>query len=476
MRRYTLTLLLLFVLSLTLHAQETESLDPIYLYHENAFWKWTTADGVTQLADVPAEKEGLSISPNRRWAVYQVIAPLTQIEIENECPCGGGAFATDLWLVDLNTGEHLLIAGQPAEVETASDEMVRSFPVWSPDGTQLAWVDGSEVGDLTIYDIASGQTRVVAEGLRQLGLVSNSVALEGWSKAGIYKEHEIYDDQLNVVAYEWHFYDPDTGALTVIPVARADQGFTYYVDYGVGAFSPINERGAVLTQLDDVWTLTNLADNSVQTVTRAILRTVSENAPETSLRILPAKQSEEDGYTWTVETADGATFMTSDLYPRLSPDGSRVLIVDRSGADHNVLVVHDPATEGSSGLIELPWIAERVIWGTTAYELAPAGDTVITSPTCEGGRLPFRLMRNGTAWVNDTTPNNVRAEPSVSAEKVGEIAAGDWFKVVDGPHCANGITWWYVDYIAGIEGWTAEGVDAEYFLQPGCPPTRCSRG
>jgi hypothetical protein len=60
------------------------------------------------------------------------------------------------------------------------------------------------------------------------------------------------------------------------------------------------------------------------------------------------------------------------------------------------------------------------------------------------------------AWVNGETPNNLRAAPGLAAERIGQIPAGDLFRVLVGPLCADGYVWWEVNY-AGTLAWTAEG-------------------
>jgi hypothetical protein len=61
--------------------------------------------------------------------------------------------------------------------------------------------------------------------------------------------------------------------------------------------------------------------------------------------------------------------------------------------------------------------------------------------------------------------NRVRSSPGLSGSQIGTIDPGEQFRVLDGPVCANDITWWKVDPNRGPTGWTAEG-EAEYYLAP----------
>lgn len=45
------------------------------------------------------------------------------------------------------------------------------------------------------------------------------------------------------------------------------------------------------------------------------------------------------------------------------------------------------------------------------------------------------------------------------------MPAGDVFTVLDGPVCAEGFAWYQVEFI-GIIGWTPEGDNEDYWLEP----------
>ncbi len=74
---------------------------------------------------------------------------------------------------------------------------------------------------------------------------------------------------------------------------------------------------------------------------------------------------------------------------------------------------------------------------------------------CPDG-LVTQLRTDGWGFVDSDVPNNRREAPTTTARIAGQIPAGDIFRVVDGPRCADGYIWWEVDY-AGSAGWTAEG-------------------
>jgi WD40 repeat protein len=89
-------------------------------------------------------------------------------------------------------------------------------------------------------------------------------------------------------------------------------------------------------------------------------------------------------------------------------------------------------------------------------------------PPDDPAYLPTRLSVGTQARVAAIgIPNNIRQQPGSSSQLLGEIPPGATFNIVGGPSCStlDKIVWWRVDY-NGINGWTAEGQDQEYWLEP----------
>lgn len=82
--------------------------------------------------------------------------------------------------------------------------------------------------------------------------------------------------------------------------------------------------------------------------------------------------------------------------------------------------------------------------------------------------LRIRLAFGSQARVVPGLPNNLRAQPTTESALVGEIPGGSIFSVISGPQCGEGFVWWQVNY-DGAVGWTVEGRDGEYWIEP-LPP------
>lgn len=97
----------------------------------------------------------------------------------------------------------------------------------------------------------------------------------------------------------------------------------------------------------------------------------------------------------------------------------------------------------------------------------PASQSSII-PACPG-TLPTRLFIGANAEVTTSgmaQQLSLRAQPSMSAEKVHVIAAGRDLVILDGPVCAENSYWWYIRSEQGFEGWSREGDHEDYWMDP----------
>jgi hypothetical protein len=73
------------------------------------------------------------------------------------------------------------------------------------------------------------------------------------------------------------------------------------------------------------------------------------------------------------------------------------------------------------------------------------------------------------AYVSFDPPwkNNVRANPSLGAPKLGSLDPGEKMEILDGPFCSDNMVWWRVQSLhTPLTGWTSEGDIENYWLIP----------
>ena len=81
------------------------------------------------------------------------------------------------------------------------------------------------------------------------------------------------------------------------------------------------------------------------------------------------------------------------------------------------------------------------------------------------GFLPSRLTVGRRGRVTPGDANRLRSAPGLNSRQVGQIPGSGVFDVLNGPACEDGMAWWLVDY-DGTIGWTAEGDNGDYWLEP----------
>ncbi len=172
MRRFWLLGMLIMIWVTIVRAQADL---PVVVWAAGDLWTWVPDGG--QLA--PLTRQGTvtspAQSPDGRWIAYRVLAPVSQAALDRVQAQGAIAdfdLPTDIYLVDPAAGIPIPVAEQPADAAlfragAPDNALVRSAPVWSPDGNGLAWVEfafGAASGVLRVFDRDSGQlsTRIAS--------------------------------------------------------------------------------------------------------------------------------------------------------------------------------------------------------------------------------------------------------------------------------------------------------------------------
>jgi hypothetical protein len=121
-----------------------------------------------------------------------------------------------------------------------------------------------------------------------------------------------------------------------------------------------------------------------------------------------------------------------------------------------------------------PICADGLLWweidapGVSGWTAEGQNNTYWLSPVVCSNGMHSRLISGQQARVAPTPPvaNSLRAQASSSSALLTEIPPGDVFTVIGGPTCGtDGRTWWQVNY-NGTVGWTAEGDNGVYWLEP----------
>lgn len=150
-------------------------------------------------APVPLTQNGTisgpALAPNGQLIAYKAAAQVG-LDALNRVEASGFIadfdLPGDIYLLNSGSGQTVLVAAQPADASLFVDGMadnavVRSTPVWSPDGTRLAWTElafGVNVPRLVIYDLGTRTQSVIAEPV-PIVVVAGSAPTLRWGSGGI---------------------------------------------------------------------------------------------------------------------------------------------------------------------------------------------------------------------------------------------------------------------------------------------------
>ena len=119
-------------------------------------------------------------------------------------------------------------------------------------------------------------------------------------------------------------------------------------------------------------------------------------------------------------------------------------------------------------VIELVWVQSPFVFQSLFSISAMEGTTAQPGVQNCPNTLPSQVDVGDLARVTFTTgvPLRLRANPGLSAQFLQDLAEGTSFEVIGGPQCVDGFTWWNVQLPDGTQGWSAEGDDDTYFMEP----------
>jgi len=225
-----------------IQAQDTPG--PIILNLEGDLWAWGGADQPMIQLTSWGWNESPILSPDGTRVAYISTASIFVEWLETSSGSGGFTPPGNIWVLDLASRQTFRVADQPADaVWNGPTELgkyiIRTSPVWSPDGQQLAWGeflsdlvpitndDRMDTAQLVVYDLVSQTTRVfdtfpISNRLARAGLLSLN-----WGAAGIALSRL---DQSGVIsALETRLYDLSGDVISEIRIEGlfADQWIEY---------------------------------------------------------------------------------------------------------------------------------------------------------------------------------------------------------------------------------------------------------
>ena len=89
----------------------------------------------------------------------------------------------------------------------------------------------------------------------------------------------------------------------------------------------------------------------------------------------------------------------------------------------------------------------------------------ITCPDAPKTRMEIGMKARVT--YRNNTALALRNKPSLSKSSfIKDLREGTKFTVIGGPECLSGFSWWKIETKEGAVGWSAEGNEKEYYMQP----------
>jgi hypothetical protein len=281
---------------------DNESRQRVLYQYINEEWKSLPADGFY----------AGSLSPDGERLAYLRTPPFLQALPEGG---PGGLYYTTAWdiaLVNLGDGTRHDVATQPTTITTTangySGGIKRSMPVWSSDGSALAWTEQDypalNGARLVVYDLGSDTSRVLDGAVPQMGLSADGLpGLLNWGPLGIV----VFTNDPSDFAETLRLYDVAEGTQQVVRLPDAETewypitGPLWVTDMSAGAIGDV----VVVRTDQNVWYQGDPATGNIEEVGRR-LEMVSATSPSESLRLVWDIYAESNSQAWQVLAADGA--------------------------------------------------------------------------------------------------------------------------------------------------------------------------
>jgi len=469
MLRKLLSLFVLLLLAIPLAAQDTSS-DLIAYFNQQLYI--LEGDALVPYDTCMPDEEIVGqfrVSPDGNRILISTFPKIISEALALVGSLGDAPYGLNFWICDTTTDTLERIIVQPDADEAFAGEMpaisgVMSQVSWSPDGTQLGWTelrfeDSSQ--SVVTFDIATGETSsfVIDVPLAPFPAPPELIA---WTDEGMLLWVFEFDEET--------FFNIET--LVVVDSATQTISASHEILNGGETDDFYNQRELVHTPdglkyaiefQNQGWVLVDIATGEMTQTSGRLARAIPGNPESIEL------QYEIDfsyNYNWQFNNTESTETVLLAYPPyriALSAAGTEVAyadstlhIVDRNGT------VRDIAN--SDGFADD--FQAQLIWGASVLIFVELDETELAPPASCEGAPPIQLVVGDTGRViAETIPNRIRSLPSTEGAIVGEIPGAGEFVVRGGPVCAEGYTWFQIEYNS-IVGWTVEGTGENYFLEP----------
>lgn len=471
-RKYCLLLIALLLTVAPVWGQEEEWQPPLIAYFNQQLYRMEN-DALLPYSACSINEQiyaEFTQSPDGSRFVMISMPRIMQEAIEQLGGIGDFPFTANLWLCDLREETLMRFYTQPGADEPFTGDLptveeINSRPVWSPDGTQLAWSKLFYPGEqfaVVIYDIASNTSTQYAVDLPPpFGIPAPPDIM--WGSAGILLNVYGFNEETFLNEETVYIFEPEQGIITGQYLLNAAGEVD---DFIVRRLLIDNGLRFALRYLNSGWQVVDATTGEVDPALSGVPLMYAAGIPNGYNLLFDMDENYNDN--WQVVGAQDEAGRPRVLsgYPArriaIAPDSSALAYADSTLKllrGNSVIEV-----AGSDGFADDS--AAQLIWGVPAWTFGGGGEVAEAPPTICEGTQPSRLQRDQIARVAAATiPNNVRENPTISGALVGQIPGGQSFAVLAGPVCADGYAWFQINF-NGLVGWTVEGSPTQYFLEP----------
>lgn len=385
-------------------------------------------------------------------------------------------FETRIFLIPITSGQ------LDSEIVSLSDPMADRSPRWSPDSTQILYIADSGVAtEFRLIDVISGDVRTLFSEV-------HNVSAPSWSPDGqsfvygrcdadgckIYqaKTDGSQPESLGINYFGSLGWQPNaalapvrtpeptvTPSLTFTPSATIDAAVVVTVyTVSVRVFAEPSLQSDVVAEVSNF----NAAVTGI-TADRQWVQFEYEGQLVWAKFTIPLQVRGDLSQIPVIEpqTPTAVAFDVTPTPTAFEATPTSATIGDALGGKPTATVLPTSTSTPTSAPTSTP--PPR----PSPTEVILPTEVVPTPVSCPG-LLPSRLIvgqRGQVILEGGNTANRIRSEPGTAYNRIGEIPPGGIFDVLEGPECADGYTWWRVNY-DGLVGWTAEAGDGRYWIEP----------